>query len=117
MPCPAHRPPIGTTLLLDVIIIALPLPVLVKLQLAKRKKVVHSDSSSTSCSGLTMVLQYVLVGVFALGFFITVIQVVRMNYVKNLKTWTDSYDIILWSNIELNLGVCRALIYPLGPSS
>lgn len=31
-----------------------------------------------------------------------------MNYIKDLKSYTDSETIILWSSIEINLGVSPA---------
>ena len=47
-----------------------------------------------------------LVAIFALGFFVTIIQIIRIFTVKNLKTYTDSQPIVLWSTIEVSLGVC-----------
>lgn len=76
----------GTSIALDVIIIALPLPVLWKLQLRKRQKIF-------------------LVALFALGFFVTIVQVIRIFTVKDLKTYTDSKNIVLWSLVEVSLGV------------
>ena len=49
-----------------------------------------------------------LVAIFALGFFVTIIQIIRIFTVKNLKTYTDSQPIVLWSTIEVSLGVCSA---------
>ncbi|GKZ25046.1 hypothetical protein AbraIFM66951_000504 [Aspergillus brasiliensis] len=77
----------GTSLGFDIIIIALPLPVLLTLQLRLRQKIA-------------------LVGVFALGFFITIIQIIRIFTIKNLKTYTDSQPIVIWSDVEISLGVC-----------
>lgn len=62
------------------------MPVLWKLQLRQKEKIV-------------------LTGLFALGFFVTVIQIARIFRVKNLKTVTDSEMLILWSIIEVSLGV------------
>ena len=42
---------------------------------------------------------------FALGFFVTIIQIIRMFTVKNLKTYTDSQPIIIWSVVEVSLAV------------
>lgn len=50
--------------------------------------------------------QIALVGVFALGFFITIIQIIRIFTIKNLKTYTDSQPIVIWSDVEISLGVC-----------
>ncbi|RAL02664.1 putative integral membrane protein (Pth11) [Aspergillus ibericus CBS 121593] len=86
----------GTSLGFDIIIIALPLPVLWTLQLRLRQKIV-------------------LVGVFALGFFITIIQIIRIFTIKNLKTYTDSQPIVLWSDVEISLGVIITCIPTYGP--
>lgn len=77
---------LGTSLAFDCIIIALPLPVLITLRLHRRQKAA-------------------LVAVFALGFFVTIIQIIRIFTIKNLKTYTDSQPIVLWSVIEISLGV------------
>ncbi|PYI10719.1 hypothetical protein BO78DRAFT_426265 [Aspergillus sclerotiicarbonarius CBS 121057] len=86
----------GTSLGFDIIIIALPLPVLCTLQLRMRQKIA-------------------LVGVFALGFFITIIQIIRIFTIKNLKTYTDSQPIVLWSDVEISLGVIITCIPTYGP--
>ncbi|RHZ73302.1 hypothetical protein CDV55_103514 [Aspergillus turcosus] len=86
----------GTSLAFDCIIIALPLPVLITLQLHRRQKAV-------------------LVALFGLGFFVTIIQVIRVFTIKNLKTYTDSQPIILWSTVEISLGVIIACIPTYGP--
>lgn len=76
----------GTSIVLDLIIIALPLPVLWKLQLRLKQKVL------LGC-------------LFALGFFVTVIQIIRILTVWDLKTYTDSKNIVIWSCVETSLGV------------
>lgn len=76
----------GTSIGLDLIIIALPLPVLWKLQLRLKQKII-------------------LAALFALGFFVTVIQIFRIFTVKDLKTYTDSKNIVIWSCVEISLGV------------
>ncbi|GFN12279.1 hypothetical protein AtubIFM54640_009541 [Aspergillus tubingensis] len=86
----------GTSLGFDIIIIALPLPVLLTLQLRLRQKIA-------------------LVGVFALGFFITIIQIIRIFTIKNLKTYTDSQPIVIWSDVEISLGVIITCIPTYGP--
>ncbi|PWY72291.1 hypothetical protein BO70DRAFT_320500 [Aspergillus heteromorphus CBS 117.55] len=80
----------------DIIIIALPLPVLWKLQLRLRQKIA-------------------LVGVFALGFFITIIQIIRICTIRNLRTWTDSEPVVIWSDVEISLGVMITCIPTYGP--
>ena len=42
---------------------------------------------------------------FALGFFVTIIQIIRIFSVKNLKNVTDSQGLIVWSVVEVSLGV------------
>ncbi|GIJ90036.1 hypothetical protein Asppvi_008985 [Aspergillus pseudoviridinutans] len=86
----------GTSLAFDCIIIALPLPVLITLRLQSRQKAA-------------------LVAVFALGFFVTIIQIIRIFTIKNLKTYTDSQPIVLWSVIEISLGVIISCIPTYGP--
>ncbi|KAL4879309.1 hypothetical protein BJY04DRAFT_220165 [Aspergillus karnatakaensis] len=86
----------GTSLAFDVIIIALPLPILAKLQLKLRQKI--------------------LLGLlFGLGFFVTIIQIIRVFTVKNLETYTDSQPIIIWSIVEISLGVIISCIPTYGP--
>lgn len=81
----------GTSIALDFIIIALPLPVLWKLQLRTKQKVF-------------------LAALFALGFFVTIVQFIRIFTVKDLKTYTDSKNIVLWSLVEVSLGVSPLFI-------
>ncbi|KAL3708482.1 hypothetical protein TMatcc_006466 [Talaromyces marneffei ATCC 18224] len=82
----AYYGPIGSSLGLDVLIIILPIPVLLKLRLNYKQKLV-------------------LVGMFATGFFVTVIQIIRIFTIKNLQAYTDSAAIIIWSAIEISLGI------------
>ncbi|KAE8331904.1 hypothetical protein BDV39DRAFT_200560 [Aspergillus sergii] len=86
----------GTSLGFDIVIIALPLPVLWKLQLGKRQKVA-------------------LCCVFAIGFFVTIIQIIRIFTIARLKTYTDSKPVILWSIIEISLAVIIACVPTYGP--
>ncbi|PWY69407.1 integral membrane protein [Aspergillus eucalypticola CBS 122712] len=86
----------GTSLGFDIVIIALPLPVLWSLQLRQAQKIA-------------------LMALFALGFFITIIQVIRIFTIKHLKTYTDSEPIVLWSQVEISLGVIIACVPTYGP--
>ncbi|GKZ26584.1 hypothetical protein AbraCBS73388_002828 [Aspergillus brasiliensis] len=52
---------------------------------------------------------------FALGFFITIIQIIRIFTIKHLKTYTDSEAIVLWSQVEISLGVIIACVPTYGP--
>ncbi|KAL3481552.1 hypothetical protein BJX99DRAFT_253476 [Aspergillus californicus] len=86
----------GTSLVFDVIIIALPLPILARLQLKLRQKV--------------------MLGVlFGLGFFVTIIQIIRIFTISNLATYTDSEPIIIWSTVETSLGVMISCVPTYGP--
>ncbi|KAE8400624.1 hypothetical protein BDV37DRAFT_274341 [Aspergillus pseudonomiae] len=80
----------------DLVIIALPLPVLWNLQLGKRQKVA-------------------LCCVFAIGFFVTIIQIIRIFTIARLKTYTDSKPVILWSIVEISLAVIIACVPTYGP--
>ncbi|KJK62232.1 SLAIN motif-containing family protein [Aspergillus parasiticus SU-1] len=86
----------GTSLGFDIVIIALPLPVLWNLQLGTRQKVA-------------------LCCVFAIGFFVTIIQIIRIFTIARLKTYTDSKPVILWSIIEISLAVIIACVPTYGP--
>lgn len=64
----------------------LPFPVLLRSRIQKRKKLV-------------------LLGLLALGIFITIIQVIRIRTVKNLANYLDSASLIMWSAVENNMGI------------
>jgi hypothetical protein len=74
----------------------LPFPVLVKSHIQNRKKVA-------------------LLGLLALGIFITIIQVIRIQTVKSLANYLDSGSLIMWSTVENNLGIIVASIPTLAP--
>lgn len=57
----------------------------------------------------------VLLGLFGLGVFITIIQLVRIQTIRRLIDPTDSARLILWSTVEINLGVIVATIPTLAP--
>lgn len=73
-----------------------PFPMLLKTQLPMRKKVI-------------------LLGIFSLGTFITIIQIVRILTIKSLANYIDSSELIMWSMVENNLGIVVASIPPLSP--
>ncbi|OQO09229.1 hypothetical protein B0A48_06121 [Cryoendolithus antarcticus] len=81
----------GSSLAFDFIIIVLPFPILRRLQLDTRKKI-----------GLG--------ALFALGFFITIVQGLRVRTISRLRVYTDSEPIIEWSIIEINIGVLIACV-------
>lgn len=74
----------------------LPFPVLLQSQIQTRKKVV-------------------LLGMFGLGLFITIIQIIRIQTVKRLANPIDSAPLILWSTVENNLGIIVTNVPTLAP--
>lgn len=74
----------------------LPFPVLLRSHIQKRKK-------------------FVLLGLFGLGVFITIIQIIRIQTVKQLSNYIDSAPLILWSAVENNLGIIVANVPTLAP--
>ncbi|KAI0143909.1 hypothetical protein F4776DRAFT_661012 [Hypoxylon sp. NC0597] len=59
--------------------------------------------------------EVVLLGLFAVGFFITVIQIIRIQFMKGLANPLNSGSVILWSAVEANLGVIVACVLVLSP--
>ncbi|KAJ4315869.1 hypothetical protein N0V84_008138 [Fusarium piperis] len=86
----------GLTILFDVMVLVLPFPALLKSQIQRRKKMV-------------------LLGLFGLGIFVTIVQVIRIQTIQNLKNYLDSSKAILWSIIETNTGIIIASIPTLSP--
>ncbi|KAK3297225.1 uncharacterized protein B0H64DRAFT_440698 [Chaetomium fimeti] len=84
------------TIVFDVTVMLLPFPVLLHSRIQTRKKVV-------------------LLGLFGLGVFITVIQIIRIQTVAQLANYTDSAPLILWSAVETNLGLVVANVPTLAP--
>ncbi|KAG7289436.1 hypothetical protein NEMBOFW57_005807 [Staphylotrichum longicolle] len=84
------------TIVFDVTVMLLPFPVLVKSRIQTRKKLI-------------------LLGLFGLGLFITIIQIIRIQTVKQLSNYIDSAPLILWSAVENNLGIIVANVPTLAP--
>lgn len=84
------------TIVFDVVVLVLPFPVLVRSQIQRRKKVV-------------------LLGLFALGLFVTIIQAIRIQTIKNLVNYLDSARSIIWSIVENDIGIIIANIPTLAP--
>jgi len=82
------------TIVFDVIIMFTPFPLLLRTQLPKRKK-------------------FILLGIFSLGIFITIIQIIRILTIKSLANYIDSANLIMWSMVENNLGTAVASLPPL----
>lgn len=57
----------------------------------------------------------VLLCLFALGIFVTVIQSIRIQTIKNLSNYLDSADSILWSIVENDIGIIICNIPTLAP--
>ncbi|KAK3327949.1 hypothetical protein B0T19DRAFT_178260 [Cercophora scortea] len=93
---PVYTTMASITILFDVAVMLLPFPVLLKSRIQNRKKAV-------------------LLGLFGLGMFITVIQIIRIQTVKKLVHYTDSAPLILWSTVETNLGIIVASVPTLAP--
>ncbi|KAK8138628.1 hypothetical protein PG984_002008, partial [Apiospora sp. TS-2023a] len=84
------------TIVLDVLVMVLPFPTFYASKIQNRKKVV-------------------LLGLFALGIFITIIQMFRIQTIKSLANYLDSAKLIMWSTIENNLGIIVTCIPTLAP--
>ncbi|KAJ0268524.1 hypothetical protein COL940_013311 [Colletotrichum noveboracense] len=84
------------TIVFDVIIMFLPFPVILRSQIQQRKKVV-------------------LLALFILGVFVTIIQAIRIQTIKNLVNYLDSAKSIEWSVIENDIGIIIACVPTLAP--
>ncbi|KAK2049428.1 integral membrane protein [Colletotrichum somersetense] len=84
------------TILFDLVVMFLPFPVLASSKIQKRKK-------------------FVLLGLFGLGAFITVIQIIRIQTVHSLANYLDSAPLIMWSAVENNLGIIVCCVPTLAP--
>lgn len=52
---------------------------------------------------------------FGLGVFVTIIQIIRIRTIQNLSNYLDSSKPILWSIIETNIGIIIATVPTLAP--
>lgn len=59
--------------------------------------------------------RFVLLGLFGLGAFITVIQIIRLRTVHSLANYLDSAPLIMWSAVENNLGIIVTCVPTLAP--
>ncbi|EFQ34533.1 integral membrane protein [Colletotrichum graminicola] len=84
------------TILFDLVVMFLPFPVLANSKIQKRKK-------------------FVLLGLFGLGAFITIIQIIRIQTVHALANYLDSAPLIMWSAVENNLGIIVCCVPTLAP--
>ncbi|KAI4178209.1 MAG: hypothetical protein LQ346_007522 [Caloplaca aetnensis] len=86
----------AVTIVFDVVIIPLPIPALLKLQISKAKK-------------------WVLFFVIALGGFTTACSALRVWQISIMTKTQDSTLLVLWGVIELNVGIIMTCIPTLGP--
>ncbi|TQN63822.1 Satratoxin biosynthesis SC1 cluster protein 4, partial [Colletotrichum shisoi] len=84
------------TIVFDVLIMFLPFPVILRSQIQNRKKVV-------------------LLALFVLGGFVTIIQAIRIQTIQNLVNYLDSAKTIQWSVVETCIGIIIACVPPLAP--
>ncbi|PSN63289.1 hypothetical protein BS50DRAFT_109155 [Corynespora cassiicola Philippines] len=91
----------GLNIFTDILVVVLPIPGIFKLQLPRKQRI-----------GVSLV--------FALGFFVCVISIVRLKalYAATMSTDStfDNYDIAIWSVVEVNsavIGACLPTLKPL----
>ncbi|KAI4160081.1 MAG: hypothetical protein LQ342_006032 [Letrouitia transgressa] len=86
----------AVSILFDVIIFVLPIPLLLKLSINIKKKIA-------------------LICIFALGLLTTVCSVMRMVQILTIARTGNSTMLVLWGVIELNVGIILTCIPTLGP--
>lgn len=84
------------TMCFDLLVIGLPFPVLVRSKIPRRRK-------------------SALLVLFALGVFVTAIQIIRIQTISSLSNYLDSARAIQWSIIESNIGITITCIPTLAP--
>ncbi|KAK8849111.1 integral membrane protein [Apiospora arundinis] len=84
------------TMVFDLVVMFLPFPTLWQSRIQKRRKAV-------------------LLGLFATGLFITVIQIVRIQTIKNPADFLDPSKLVMWSYIEANLAIVVVCVPTLSP--
>ncbi|KAL7905575.1 hypothetical protein GGI35DRAFT_128109 [Trichoderma velutinum] len=84
------------TIVFDVITLVLPFPVLIKLQMKIRRKIA-------------------LLCLFALGLFVSIVQIIRIQTISNLTNYLDSAEAIKWSIVETDVGIIIACVPTLAP--
>jgi hypothetical protein len=70
----------------DIVILLLPIPMIIKLQISRRKKI-----------GLG--------GIFCLGIFTTFCSIMRLVQVKSILATGDQTGLVMWATVEMNVGV------------
>ncbi|RMY23430.1 hypothetical protein D0867_02055 [Hortaea werneckii] len=61
-------------------------------------------------AGATIVLDIGLGAMFGLGIFITIVQILRVQTIATLESYTDSQQPITWSMVEIHVGCLVACI-------
>ncbi|KAL7951333.1 hypothetical protein V8C42DRAFT_5150 [Trichoderma barbatum] len=84
------------TIVFDVITLVLPFPILIKLQMKIRRKIA-------------------LLCLFALGLFVTIVQIIRIQTISSLSNYLDSASAIKWSIVENAVGIIIACVPTLAP--
>lgn len=56
-----------------------------------------------------------ILGLFALGIFITIVQIIRFHAIQTLGNLLESANAITWSIVEANLGVITTCLPTLAP--
>ncbi|KAI1409210.1 hypothetical protein F5Y13DRAFT_182114 [Hypoxylon sp. FL1857] len=84
------------TVFFDLMLIGLPFPVLLKSKIRRRRKVA-------------------LLILFALGLFVTGIQIVRIHMINSLADYINYARSIVWSIIECNFGIVTTSLPTLAP--
>lgn len=56
-----------------------------------------------------------LLCLFALGIFVTIVQIIRIQTITSLSNYLDSAEAIKWSIVETNVGIVIACVPTLAP--
>lgn len=56
-----------------------------------------------------------LLCLFALGIFVTIVQIIRIQTITSLSNYLDSAEAIKWSIVETNVGIFIACVPTLAP--
>ncbi|KAI9892305.1 MAG: hypothetical protein M1814_001504 [Vezdaea aestivalis] len=86
----------GITIVFDCIIFFLPIPLLARVKINRRRKIA-------------------LIGVFLLGLFTTVCSVMRMVQIIQIAKDGNSTMLVLWGTVEMNVGIGLTCIPTLTP--
>lgn len=79
------------TIISDIVVALLPLPVLIRLEIRLGKKIG-------------------LIGIFVLGLFTTLCSIFRYTQISKVTSGGDSTMLVLWGTIEFNIGVSKIRI-------